>query len=201
MGEMPSSMSVPRLEASRTLPERAARSASVAMRPHAGSGTPLHAGRGAEHGARSPHPVEGIGALVSLAAVDGDLAADQEDEQRDRGPQDLLLRFAGGQEWTMCTQRRYNSAASRAGQRHRSGRQAHLERDLTVRLRHLRQHVQHGLDQSQEADVAYHASSLGDAWPVSRCAVADKYIYVEETDGGKRGTRPFGWCMLIRNRP
>eukprot|EP00964_Phaeocystis_antarctica_P016891 scaffold9300_cov59-Phaeocystis_antarctica.AAC.10 len=52
----------------------------------------------------APHPVEGIRALVSLAAVDGDLAADQEDEQRDRGPQDLLLRFVGGQGWAMCTQ-------------------------------------------------------------------------------------------------
>ena len=52
----------------------------------------------------SPHPVEGIGTLVSLAAVDGDLAADQEDEQGDRGPQDLLLRFAGDQEWTLCTE-------------------------------------------------------------------------------------------------
>ena len=100
MGEMPSSMSVPRLEASRTLPEQAARSASVAMRPDAGSEI------AAEWcgGCGAPHPVEGIRALVGLAAVDGDLAADQEDEQRDRGPQDLLLRFAGGQGWAMCTQ-------------------------------------------------------------------------------------------------
>ena len=103
----------------------------------------------------APHPVEGIRALVGLAAVDGDLAADQEDEERDRGPQDLLLRFECGQEWP-CAQRRYNSAASLPRQRHRLGRPTHLERDLTVRLRHLRQYVQHGLDQGQEADVALH---------------------------------------------
>ena len=102
MGEMPSSMSVPRLEASRTLPERATRTGSVAMRPHLGGGT-LHA-EWCGVRRRSPHPVEGIGTLVSLAAVDGDLAADQENEQGDRGPQDLLLRFAGDQEWTLCTE-------------------------------------------------------------------------------------------------
>ena len=44
MGEMPSSMSVPRLEASRTLPERATRTASVAMRPHLGAGRSMRSG-------------------------------------------------------------------------------------------------------------------------------------------------------------
>ena len=59
----------------------------------------------------------------------------------------------------------FNSAASRPGQRHRFGRQAHLERDLTVRLRHLGQHVQHGLDQSQEADVPDHFCDECGTWP------------------------------------
>mmetsp|Transcript_50744 Transcript_50744/g.100971 ORF Transcript_50744/g.100971 Transcript_50744/m.100971 type:complete len:584 (-) Transcript_50744:49-1800(-) len=37
------------------------------------------------------HPIEGVGTLVCLAAIDWDLAAHKEDEQRDRSPQDLLL--------------------------------------------------------------------------------------------------------------
>ena len=44
--------------------------------------------RGEQH----THPVERVRALVRFAAVDWDLAADKEDEERDRRPQHLLLR-------------------------------------------------------------------------------------------------------------
>ena len=38
------------------------------------------------------HPIERIGRLVRLAAINRDLAADEEDEEGDRRPQNLLLR-------------------------------------------------------------------------------------------------------------
>ena len=101
MGEMPSSMSVPRLEASSTLPEWRGPSMSEAC-----GHTAVAHGRTRCGPEGAPHPVEGVGALVRLAAIDGDLAADQEDEQRNRRPQDLFLRIvsAGGREWTVCTE-------------------------------------------------------------------------------------------------
>ena len=49
----------------------------------------LHEGA-AVRGQDNAHPVEGIGRLGALDAVDGDLAAHQEDEQRNGRPQDLL---------------------------------------------------------------------------------------------------------------
>lgn len=53
--------------------------------------TKLHE-RATVGGEQHTHPVERVGRLVGLGAVDRDLAADQEDEERDRRPQDLLLR-------------------------------------------------------------------------------------------------------------
>ena len=89
----------------------------------------------------------------------------------------------GGQ----CAHRRYNSAASLPGQRHRLGGQAHLERDLTVGLRHLRQHVQHGLDQRQEADVAHHLGTCrGEGSEVAWDELVDRQE--KKQNGRKDGT-------------
>ena len=54
-----------------------------------GTDAQLHEGS-AVRGQDDAHPVERVGRLGALDAVDGDLAAHQEDEQRDGRPQDLL---------------------------------------------------------------------------------------------------------------
>merc|ERR1719253_862292 len=46
--------------------------------------------RAAVRGEDHPHPVERVGGLVRHDAIEGDLAADEEDKQGDGGPQDLL---------------------------------------------------------------------------------------------------------------
>lgn len=51
--------------------------------------TELHK-RAAVGGEDNPHPVEGVGRLGRLHPVDGDLAAHEEDEERDHRPQHLL---------------------------------------------------------------------------------------------------------------